>query len=186
MAGPERIAWRRCLGFRHQEADQNLRTIPASHFREHERPLGGILSTRVEVGMGSLHLMAAERAFIMPLVIDRVHDADALVPDRFREVQWTSCPAGQVSAEFVARVARLLSPDVPQTPSAVLRTPPKPAIAPARGRASGRRAMIVGISAAALIAVGVLAVYKRGLQNKTISMVAVLPFENATGDPANE
>ena len=46
--------------------------------------------------------------------------------------------------------------------------------------------MIVGISAAALIAVGVLAVYKRGFQNKTISMVAVLPFENATGDPANE
>ena len=46
--------------------------------------------------------------------------------------------------------------------------------------------MIVGISAAALIAGGVLAVYKRGLDNKPISMVAVLPFENATGDAANE
>ena len=71
------------------------------------------------------HLIAAERPFILPVVIDGVHEADALVPDRFREVQWTSCPAGQVSAEFVARVARLLSPDVPQAPSAGLRPPVK-------------------------------------------------------------
>jgi hypothetical protein len=81
------------------------------------------------------HLMAAERAFIVPVVIDDVRTADALVPDGFREVQWTSCPAGQVSAEFVARIARLLAPDVPHTPSAVLRTPPRPATAPPGERA---------------------------------------------------
>jgi hypothetical protein len=49
------------------------------------------------------HLIAAERAFILPVVIDGVREADALVPDRFREVQWTFCPEGRVSAEFVAR-----------------------------------------------------------------------------------
>lgn len=132
------------------------------------------------------HLMATERAFILPVAIDGVHEADALVPDRFREVQWTSCPAGRVSPEFVARVARLLSPDVQQTPSAVPGAPAKLATAEARGRAPGRRVMIVAISAAALIALGALAVYESGFYNKTISMVAVLPFENATGDPANE
>jgi hypothetical protein len=33
---------------RHQEADQSLRAVPAHHLREHERPLGGLLSARVE------------------------------------------------------------------------------------------------------------------------------------------
>jgi TolB-like protein/Tfp pilus assembly protein PilF len=132
------------------------------------------------------HLMAAERAFILPVVIDGTPEAGALVPDKFREVQWTSCPAGIVSPEFIARVARLLSPDSQPTPAAGVSAPAKPATVSARGRAWGPRAMIVGICAAAVIAVGVLVIYKKAFQNKTISMVAVLPFENATGDPANE
>ncbi|MDQ6924503.1 MAG: toll/interleukin-1 receptor domain-containing protein [Pseudomonadota bacterium] len=40
------------------------------------------------------HLMAAERAFLLPVVIDGTRDSDALVPDKFREVQWTYAPAG--------------------------------------------------------------------------------------------
>jgi len=132
------------------------------------------------------HLMAAERAFILPVVIDGVHDADALVPDGFREVQWTSCPAGEVSAEFLARVAHLLSADVSQSPSAIVRTPPKSPISPALGRARGRRTVIAGVAAGALIAVGVLVAYQIAFRSKAISLVAVLPFENATGDPAND
>src|SRR5450755_3084481 len=69
------------------------------------------------------HLIATERAFILPVVIDGVREADAVVPDRFREVQWTSCPAGQASAEFVGRVARLLSPDATQVSAAEVRAP---------------------------------------------------------------
>jgi TolB-like protein len=132
------------------------------------------------------HLIAAERAFILPVVIDGVHEADALVPDRFREVQWTSCPAGQVSAEFIAQVARLLSPDAPQAPSAVLRPPGKPATVLVPGRRSRHRAMVVGVATAVLIAVGLFAAYQMAFRSKAIGMVAVLPFENATGDPANE
>ena len=56
-------------------------------------------------------LMAAERAFLLPIVIDDTRDADALVPDKFREVQWTYLLAGRFRANFVERVARLLSPD---------------------------------------------------------------------------
>ena len=132
------------------------------------------------------HLIAAERPFLLPVVIDGVHEADALVPDRFREVQWTSCPAGQVSAEFVARVARLLSPDVPQAPSAGLRPPGQQATVLVSGRRSRQRAMIVSVATAALIAVGLFAAYQMPFRSKAIGMVAVLPFENATGDPANE
>lgn len=49
------------------------------------------------------HLMATERTFILPVVVDGVREADALVPDRFREVQWTSCPAAQVGADRAER-----------------------------------------------------------------------------------
>jgi len=31
------------------------------------------------------------RAFILPVVIDDTREPDALVPDRFRMVQWTRC-----------------------------------------------------------------------------------------------
>jgi TolB-like protein/Tfp pilus assembly protein PilF len=132
------------------------------------------------------HLMAAERPFILPVVIDGVREADAMVPDGFREVQWTSCPDGQVTPEFVARIAGLLSPDAPQAPSATVLPSAKPATAPARGQPPRRPALLVGVGAAALIAVGALVAYQMAFQSKAISMVAVLPFENATGDPAND
>src|ERR1700722_8140066 len=50
------------------------------------------------------HLMASERPFLVPVVIDGTHEADARVPDRFREVQWTRLPDGETSPEFVQRV----------------------------------------------------------------------------------
>ncbi|MGB9329897.1 MAG: toll/interleukin-1 receptor domain-containing protein [Steroidobacteraceae bacterium] len=59
------------------------------------------------------HLMAAEKAFLLPVVIDGTREADALVPDKFHEVQWSLLPAGVTPPAFVARVARLLSPDAP-------------------------------------------------------------------------
>ncbi len=107
------------------------------------------------------HLMAAERAFLLPVVIDDTSDADALVPDKFREVQWTYLPAEDIPANFVERVSRLLSPDDHISPAVDRRTlgtlstatpqrPPRPRI---------------------LAAIGLL---------------AVLPFENATGDSAIE
>jgi TolB-like protein/Tfp pilus assembly protein PilF len=132
------------------------------------------------------HLMAAERAFILPLVIDGVREPDALVPDRFRDVQWTNCPAGEVGPAFVARVLHLLSPNALQSPTAVPLTPAKPAAAPPRGPFSRRYAAVLGIVAVALIAVGVFAAYRIASSGKTIGTVAVLPFENATGDPSNE
>jgi hypothetical protein len=49
------------------------------------------------------HLIAAERAFLLPVVIDDTRDDDALVPEKFREVQWTSLPEGDVPANFVER-----------------------------------------------------------------------------------
>jgi TIR domain len=60
--------------------------------------------------------LAAERAkliaetipFILPVTIDPVAENEALVPERFRQVQWTRLPGGEPTAEFVERMVRLI------------------------------------------------------------------------------
>ena len=55
------------------------------------------------------HLMADDRAFLLPVVIDATIDANARVPEKFREVQWTHLPAAEAASAFAERVQRLLS-----------------------------------------------------------------------------
>ena len=61
--------------------------------------------------------LAAQRAlsiasgvpFILPVVIDETKEGGALVPDRFRAVQWTRLPDGEVRAEVLQRFLKLWS-----------------------------------------------------------------------------
>ena len=55
------------------------------------------------------HLMAAEKAFLLPVVIDGTHESDARVPDKFHEVQWTWLSGGETPPAFVEQVSRLLT-----------------------------------------------------------------------------
>jgi TolB-like protein len=57
------------------------------------------------------HLMAVDKAFLLPVVIDDTRDNDDRVPDRFRELQWTRLPGGSTPASFTERVLHLLSPE---------------------------------------------------------------------------
>ncbi|MGO9949304.1 MAG: AAA family ATPase, partial [Steroidobacteraceae bacterium] len=57
------------------------------------------------------HLMAADKAFLVPIVIDAIREADARVPEKFREVQWTRLTGSETPPAFVERVSQLLSPD---------------------------------------------------------------------------
>ena len=54
------------------------------------------------------HLMASDRAFLLPVVIDNLAESDARVPGRFRELQWTTVPEGKAPQELVDTVRRLL------------------------------------------------------------------------------
>ena len=76
------------------------------------------------------HLMADDKAFLLPIVIDATIDVNARVPEKFREVQWTHLPAGEAAAPFAERVRRLLSGGGAETPVA----PPR--AAPAAGSAT--------------------------------------------------
>src|SRR5476651_2595558 len=61
--------------------------------------------------------LAAERArgvaagvpFILPIVIDDTREPDALVPDRFRKVQWTRLRGGEVPTDVQQRFLKLWS-----------------------------------------------------------------------------
>jgi TolB-like protein len=57
------------------------------------------------------HLMAADRPFLVPVVVDNTPEQDERVPDRFREVQWMRLPGGRDAETFVERVRRLLTPE---------------------------------------------------------------------------
>ena len=61
------------------------------------------------------HLMAAEKPFLLPVVIDGTGEGDARVPDKFHEVQWTWLQGGETPPTFVERVLHLLmlSEDIP-------------------------------------------------------------------------
>lgn len=76
------------------------------------------------------HLMAADKAFLVPVVIDAIRDADARVPDRFREVQWTRLNGSETSPAFLERLSQLLLPDehVAEAP-----TPSPASVSPSSG-----------------------------------------------------
>ncbi len=52
--------------------------------------------------------MGSNRAFIVPVVIDRTREAGADVPEEFMRYQWTRLADGEPTPEFVMQVKRLL------------------------------------------------------------------------------
>jgi TolB-like protein/cytochrome c-type biogenesis protein CcmH/NrfG len=61
------------------------------------------------------HLLAPDQAFVVPVAIDNTPQSDERLPDRFRELQWTRLPAGNTPPEFVERIKRLLTQDIPRS-----------------------------------------------------------------------
>jgi len=143
------------------------------------------------------HLMAAERAFLLPVVIDGTGDFEALVPDKFREVQWTHLPAGEAPETFVQQVSRLLSLD-DHISSAPVRQPTGMAPVSDTGlsgagsasiSASGRppafrklRPALLVMAAGVVIAVGYFAV-DRFVLSKRVAAAEATPTPQAGTSP---
>src|SRR6185295_17002633 len=70
------------------------------------------------------HLMADDKAFLLPVVIDATIDASARVPEKFREVQWTRLPEGEAATAFAERVRRLFSGGDTRAPPVARGVPP--------------------------------------------------------------
>jgi hypothetical protein len=53
------------------------------------------------------HMIARNKAFIIPVCLDVTPDAGADVPDSFQRVQWTRLPAGETPPALVTRLSQL-------------------------------------------------------------------------------
>jgi TolB-like protein/Tfp pilus assembly protein PilF len=121
------------------------------------------------------HLIAAERAFLLPIVIDETLENDALVPDRFRELQWTRLRGGFTSPEFIDRVARLLKQDQPAGRAQNLAAMPQPPAARASRAPAGTKALLGLGAAALLIGAGIFALNKFSGAHRTANGETAAP-----------
>jgi TolB-like protein len=157
------------------------------------------------------HRMARDRAFIVPVSLDAARGSGSDMPESFHRAQWTRLPGGETPPEFVARIARLLSPELETTArshaSTVSRSPPMPL---ARGSASPlRRVLPIALAVLVVAALGFLLADKLRSQhgpsappavsseviapppaaiafNPPPHSIAVLPFVNMSGDKEQE
>ena len=177
--------------------------IPVVSRHTHERA-EGYFRLEWKLGVDRSHLIMANKAFLLPVVIDETGDDEENIPDKFREVQWTRLPGGETPPAFVDRVARLLSPEASEA------TGPNPArtLAAASSRphtthtASGKGSRLVPllIAAIAILAVGYFALDRFVLSKHSAlplpaasapsaipeQSIAVLPFVNMSSDKEQE
>ena len=55
------------------------------------------------------HLLAEDRPFLFPVVVDDTTETSASVPEQFLKSQWTRLPGGEPTPQFVEQVKRLLA-----------------------------------------------------------------------------
>ena len=115
------------------------------------------------------HDMADHVAFLVPVVIDRTKDAEAFVPEKFREVQWTRFAGGAPNDEFPQRIAALLQGREANAggTAAVVATPerrpevvPLPSRVPHSSRSVTTR-LVVAVLAAGLVVAGGVVFFKQ-------------------------
>ena len=132
------------------------------------------------------HMMARNRAFIVPVCLDATPDAGADVPESFQRVQWTRLPRGDTPPEFVRRIQQLLSGEASSSPAAARGVP---AVA---SRTSSRLKPAWVAVAVALAAVAAYFIVEKPWVAKSIAFappqhsIAVLPFVNMSGDKEQE
>jgi len=104
--------------------------LPVISAHTQSRP-EGYFRREWKVAVARTHDMAEGMPFLLPLTLDGVKDAEALVPDEFRAVQWTAVGPEGLKPAFVEHVRSLL-----ESGGRVLAASPA---APALGRASATK-----------------------------------------------
>ncbi len=82
--------------------------IPIISANSHARA-EGYFRLEWKLAVDRSHLIAADRAFLLPVVIDGTPEHDERIPERFRDIQWTHLTAGETPPAFTERVSRLLA-----------------------------------------------------------------------------
>ena len=153
-------------------------------------------------------LMTKSRPFLVPVCIDATRESDAEVPDSFSAVQWTRLAAGETPTSFVERVSRLLMPEVARAraDATIPGTAPSPVAVIPSAWVTKRWTLLIAVLA--VIGLGYLGVRRFILAHRPDAghsalprddrvaapapsraldkSVAVLPFSNRSGDPAQD
>jgi len=159
--------------------------LPIISKHTHERA-EGYFRLEWKLAVDRSHLITANKAFLVPVVIDQTADDDENVPDRFREVQWTRLPGGDTTPEFVQLIVQLLTGASPTR----VRAPA--AGASARLSRFNPAWLAVAVVAATVAAYLFLAKpWITGSSSPTAfappqHSIAVLPFVNLSGDKEQE
>ena len=159
------------------------------------------------------HMIARNRAFIVPVCVDATTQLAADVPESFQRAQWTRLPGGVTPAAFVERIRRLLSAEQSQGPTGTESPPARVSAAPTTRNsvlASWRsKSVLLATIAVLVLALGYFAanrlmLSKRGAEggtppapsatpsapatafNPPPHSIAVLPFVNLSGDKEQE
>jgi TolB-like protein/Flp pilus assembly protein TadD len=142
------------------------------------------------------HLIMANRAFLLPVVIDDTADDDQHVPEKFHEVQWTRLPSGTTPPEFVTRVQKLLAGQAALSPRRTPAAQPVTSAYVRPGWLAAGLALAAGVayllfehpwstrvaaSAPPAPAINVASAFAPPPHS-----IAVLPFVNMSGDASQE
>ena len=109
------------------------------------------------------HLMADNKAFFVPVILGDVSETDALVPDKFRERQWSRLHDDQSIADFALHAQQMLLPADKAIPRSRTDDAGDSAAAPAVARvrqANAKRRSLIVLVAAGTVATGGLAVWR--------------------------
>jgi tetratricopeptide (TPR) repeat protein len=179
--------------------------IPVISENSHARS-EGYFRLEWKLAIDRSHLMASDRAFLLPVVIDDTRNDDDRIPERFRDVQWISLPQGDTPVSFVDHVKRLMTRPAgtrgAAEPRAATAARPSAAPQPSDGRASApanprqrkRTATLVVLGLAAVVLLGTAgwlaarfashraAVVPYSLEDRRMTF-AVLPFSAPSDDP---
>jgi TolB-like protein/Tfp pilus assembly protein PilF len=165
--------------------------------RNTQERLEGYFRYEWKLAVDRAHLMATERSFIVPVVIDDTPQSQAVVPDAFRAVQWTRLAGGDTPFTFVERARQLLSqvehasalqPAVDNLPNTLAANRER-SFSPGRSKLAwlGIGAMLI-LAALAYVAMNRDWISKRpgASFSPNPNSIAVLPFTNMSGDKSQE
>lgn len=96
-------------------------------------------------------MIARNKAFVVPVCIDRTPDSGADVPESFHRVQWTRLPGGETPASFCQRISALLGTAVTTEEP---RTVPRPTPSVGRTRKSHRWMAAVAVGLVVAVVAG--------------------------------
>ena len=168
--------------------------LPIISHTTHDRR-EGYFRLEWKLAIDRCHLMDANLAFLLPVVIDDTRNDDERVPERFREVQWTRLPGGKTTPAFVERVQRLLSGDA----SSAIRTVSSGTL-PSGRRASAswspKRALPAAVALVVLAAMTAYFAINKTWTSKpapstdvtltAAASIAVLPLANESGETGQQ